>query len=764
MLRNSFVLKWIVRFWLAAAVAVFVGLLFNFAQADKAKEPAKGPPPPPPAVFPDGRPWTAVDQDAALARAHQEVPLVTEVLAETPVERKARLQDQPLLLERIPFDYAVLDSPILAAEENDYLAVRFMHKKHAAIIGNCTECHHHRPADPAALETTRCSACHQTAFNAAMPERPGLKAAYHRRCLDCHQQRNQGPVGCTECHGKNVPDHSKLVKLSANPQPMDVTRECLRCHKEQGEDMLKSAHWLWRGPSPFTEGHEKRVDMGKATNTVNNFCISLVSNWPRCTSCHAGYGWKDANFDFTDMSRIDCLVCHDTTKTYAKDPPAAGMPYEGVDLLKVAQSVGKPSRKNCGDCHFQGGGGDAVKHGDMNGILYYPTKDCDVHMGGMDFQCSECHKTRNHKIAGRSMSAPVAEGSRSCESCHTSAPHQGDNLLNSHLNRHTAHVSCNTCHSPLYAKCKATKLYWDWSKAGDKGRKPVKDKYGMPDYDWKKGEFQWKESAKPVYHWYNGKVRRYLLGDRIRDGEVVRLTEPVGEIQDPQAKIAPFKLMAGIQPADAIHNTLLAPHLFGPGGFWETVDWQQSFENGMKAAGLPYSGQYKWVETVMYWGLKHETTPKDRALSCVQCHSALKEEPYCGRCHQNKGGVDFKGLAYRGIDFKQLYYNGRDTLELVNSTDYIDFKGLGYKGDPILTGGRFKQLPLGSAPALPKDAPAGKTSSNALDGPHGSVANGGYAAEKRDGEMAGAEQEDGAVKQCEVTVGQSYCEIRPRKN
>ena len=38
---------------------------------------------------------------------------------------------------------------------------------------------------------------------------------------------------------------------------------------------------------------------------------------------------------------------------------------------------------------------------------------------------------------------------------------------------------------------------WDWSKAGDQARKPIKDKYGMGDYDPKKGEFAWRESAKP---------------------------------------------------------------------------------------------------------------------------------------------------------------------------------------------------------------------------------------------------------------------------
>ena len=38
---------------------------------------------------------------------------------------------------------------------------------------------------------------------------------------------------------------------------------------------------------------------------------------------------------------------------------------------------------------------------------------------------------------------------------------------------------------------------------------------------------------------------------------------------------------------------------------------------------------------------------------------------------------------------------GRDVADLVGKTNYIDYKALGYKGDPIIYGGRFKKLPMG---------------------------------------------------------------------
>jgi octaheme c-type cytochrome (tetrathionate reductase family) len=386
--------------------------------------------------------------------------------------------------------------------------------------------------------------------------------------------------------------------------------------------------------------------------------VSIISNEARCTSCHAGYGWKDDTFDFTDMTKIDCLICHDTTGTYKKTPTAAGMPDPTVDLVKVAHNVGPTSRKTCGDCHFNGGGGEAVKHADLSRQLLEPERNCDIHMGGYDFTCTECHRTRNHKIAGRSTSVAVVEADMSCENCHTTAPHYGDDVLDHHLNKHCDTIACTTCHAPVYAKCKPTKTFWDWSKAGDKKRKPKKDKYGMKDYHWKKGEFLWRESAKPTYRWYGGFMKRVFLGDKLDiEADYTNLTEPVGSINDPNSKIAPFKIMRGVQAVDAKHRHLLVPHLFPKNkedktAYWKHRDWQKSFTAGMKAAHMPYSGKYKWVETRMHWGVQHEVMPADMALSCVQCHESLKGERTCDRCHQDNRKVDFKQIAHKGNRFQ----------------------------------------------------------------------------------------------------------------
>ena len=51
-----------------------------------------------------------------------------------------------------------------------------------------------------------------------------------------------------------------------------------------------------------------------------------------------------------------------------------------LQRTKEAQSVEMPSRANFGCCHFYGGGGDNVKHGDLSSVLFDPPKDVDVHM------------------------------------------------------------------------------------------------------------------------------------------------------------------------------------------------------------------------------------------------------------------------------------------------------------------------------------------------------------------------------------------------
>lgn len=408
----------------------------------------------------------------------------------------------------------------------------------------------------------------------------------------------------------------------------DVTRACLVCHERDAEDFIENVHWTWSAVQHIPSRKEEAV-IGKKTG-INNFCIAVSSNWQRCTSCHAGYGWKDASFDFENTENIDCLICHDTTGLYRKDPKGAGMPAEGIDLEKVAQNVGRTSRRTCGACHFFGGGGDHVKHGDLDTSLISPAREYDVHMGvdGPNMTCQFCHQTRYHEIPGQAMSVSAGEGERvECGGCHRATPHKRQDL-----NKHVDAVACQTCHIPTFAKENPTKIWGDWSKAGG-DREPEKDQYGLDTYTKNYGELKWDKNVVPVYAWYTGRSDRYILGDRIDPNKPVYLTKPLGGIDDKNAKIFPFKLMEGKQPYDVVNNYLVVPKLFG--GYWKHFDWNRAITDGMATVSIPYSGKYSFVRTKMYWRITHMVVPREQSLKC-------------GDCHGDKGRLNWEALGYQG--------------------------------------------------------------------------------------------------------------------
>ena len=77
--------------------------------------------------------------------------------------------------------------------------------------------------------------------------------------------------------------------------------KCMECHEKEARDVMRTVHWTWSKPQVAQDG--RKLDIGK-NNALNNFCIGLPGNWPRCTSCHAGYGYKDAKFDFTKAENV----------------------------------------------------------------------------------------------------------------------------------------------------------------------------------------------------------------------------------------------------------------------------------------------------------------------------------------------------------------------------------------------------------------------------------------------------------------------------
>jgi len=454
-------------------------------------------------------------------------------------------------------------------------------------------------------------------------------------------------------------DHSKFKILQKEFKTgPEVTEACLSCHNGRGKEFMKTEHWKWHKKDSIPG--RGVYDLGKK-NVLNNFCIGVNSNEKLCSMCHAGYGYGDKNFDFNNENNVDCLICHDATKTYHKSNPCKGpnLPGSGapgldVDLSFVAQHVGSPKKNNCGSCHFTGGGGNNVKHGDLEmGLLSAHTDlhgEVDVHMGlgkdGQNLECIDCHKTHEHQISGQLYSVSSSNKNHAtCTQCHTDKPH-----TNKVLNDHFRSVACQTCHISHYSKLYPTKIIWDWSTSAKLiNGKPIFDeeqpehsytfdgvKYNDVEikYDSRHGTAVYKKNVRPEYVWFNGTANHHLITDKIADTTKPLILNPLfGSYEDNvhpgdsayPSKIWPVKIMRGKQPFDVGNMTLIQPKLAGKikgsHALWADYDWDASCKAGMEYMGLPYSGKYSFLETQTIWPLNHEVSESQEALQCIECHN-----------------------------------------------------------------------------------------------------------------------------------------------
>ncbi len=446
---------------------------------------------------------------------------------------------------------------------------------------------------------------------------------------------------------KSTADHSKFKELDqVFDSGPEVTKACLTCHTEASKQIHKTQHWNWEFANPDT----KQI-LGKK-HIVNNFCTSVKSNEAACNSCHIGYGWKDNSFDFKSEVNVDCLVCHDATGRYKKPsgfagnpvtkdtefPPGSGKIVKGIDLKAIAQKVGSTKRTTCGTCHFYGGGGDGVKHGDLDSSLEAPDKELDVHMDvkGNNFTCSTCHKTEGHQVSG-SRYAPTAQDKNpahlrgkvdngnpaTCQSCHGQTPHKMVKL-----NEHANKVACQTCHIPAYARGgQPTKMTWDWSTAGKRDANgkffTTHDENNYETYMSIKGDFTWKENVIPEYLWFNGTVKYTMVGDKIEKGDKpTQINHFEGSPTDGKSMIWPVKIFRGKQVYDPVNKSLIVTHLAGNDdtAFWKNLDWDKAVAMGMANANLNFSGKIDFISTESMWPITHMVAPKEKALGCVDCH------------------------------------------------------------------------------------------------------------------------------------------------
>lgn len=450
-------------------------------------------------------------------------------------------------------------------------------------------------------------------------------------------------------------DHSDFIK-GPFTKGQDVTKQCLECHESQATDFMKTTHWKWKGTPNHVKGMEKSTKEYGKSNMINGFCTTVFNGkdakpMESCGKCHAGYGWNAAKYDHNDKTRVDCLVCHSQKGNYERaavgcDIDMSAIKKGSMNFDVAAKSVGKPTLQNCGYCHFYGGGGDNVKSPGLDSTLLYADKNRDVHMakkekGGAGMLCQDCHKATNHKIAGASSMMAHYDSHVNCADCHNGAkaPHQ-KSKNKAIIEKHMASVACQTCHIPTISRGQATKMTWKWSDMGKKIE--PEEQFDKETFMKKKGSFTWNMNFVPTYAWYNGQIQRYMVGDKIKDpSKPVIMMKPAGDIKDKTAKIYPYKFYTSTQPMDSKFKYLSTFQQYD--SLWVHYDWDKALKDGGQDLGLPYSGKFQFVSTESWLSAPHEVAPKEHALQCGECHMGAKR-------------MDWKALGYKG---DPMQYGGR---------------------------------------------------------------------------------------------------------
>lgn len=236
---------------------------------------------------------------------------------------------------------------------NIFEPVYFEHKLHADMTTmgkSCATCHHYAPDSL----YQACGECHLSKESEASLAMPTLNGAYHRNCLNCHQDWTGDDV-CETCHVKR--------KFSFNPRrSLDATDVLVYKHKEIVVPIL--FHFV----SPDSKQkqvvfhHEEHVDLYR-------YDCEDCHRQSACTTCHDYSPQPIEHIHTLDIHHNPCSSCHDTeddntcTRCHTDSPPQ-GFNHDntGWSLKKhhaplaceICHAGSEPITKldpNCTTCH-----------------------------------------------------------------------------------------------------------------------------------------------------------------------------------------------------------------------------------------------------------------------------------------------------------------------------------------------------------------------------------------------------------------------------
>jgi hypothetical protein len=150
-------------------------------------------------ALPAGTP-SPVDPQAAAARLLEARRPVRETFADADIPETVVIRALSRQYEPVKLPHRKIVRTLVAGIRESRLAGYF-HRDPGTV---CQGCHHHSPA---ARKPPACASCHGQPFDGRNLFKPGLQAAYHLQCMECHRVMGiEKPVAtnCTGCHKEKL--------------------------------------------------------------------------------------------------------------------------------------------------------------------------------------------------------------------------------------------------------------------------------------------------------------------------------------------------------------------------------------------------------------------------------------------------------------------------------------------------------------------------------------------------------------------------------
>jgi hypothetical protein len=282
--------------------------------------------------------------------------------------------------------------------ENEYDAVTFNHRLHAemsAMGGECSNCHHFSEGGT----ISACKECHPTTGVEDHPRQPGLKGAYHRQCMKCHEEWS-GVTSCEMCHAKKTTPGSPAKEMSG---AYEQKSRFFPLIEQPEKKVWRSSYGGGTVVTLFHKHHTERYGIECASchhaegcgschrqgSTTQEIRHSEEALHAICNSCHA---------------EMSCTQCHLKQEAAEFTHDKTGWPLSANHVSLPCRSChGKPTHFSkpspvCNSCHAKWNRGN-FDHSRAGLVLSEPHLeiDCQSCHADRDFNqvpaCTECHGT-----------------------------------------------------------------------------------------------------------------------------------------------------------------------------------------------------------------------------------------------------------------------------------------------------------------------------------------------------------------------------------